>query len=214
MNFRIGIYDLFSRIIPGGFYLLAFEEFARVLGWAKFDWEMLKDIGILPSAGLLIFAYVLGLAMDWLASRWQRIFKKRGVSNSAFERFKQLHADRWIIDFEDKDWPILRAYIYIHDPVVGEETDRFNALSVMLRNLSLGLALLTVSVMIQFVNMNDSRILILAAMLLFFSYQVAIQSRNQRYWFYSYILEVIVAYRLNLEERIKLVKTSSKKKQL
>ena len=142
MNIRLGIYDFFSRIVPGGFYLIAFVEFSKALGWIKFDWGILKDIGILPSAGLLIFSYVIATAMDQLGIMWQRIFRKRGVSNSSpFERFKQLHADRWIVDFEDKDWPILRAYIYIHNPAVGEEIERFNALNIMFRNLSLGLAL-------------------------------------------------------------------------
>jgi hypothetical protein len=213
MNIRLGVYDLFSRIVPGGFYLLAFSEFARVLGWVQFDWKIMKDLGILLSAAFLIIAYVTAAAMDGLASIWQRIFKKPETRNAPFERVKQLHVDHWAIDFEDKDWPILRAYIYIHNPAVGEEIERFNALNIMFRNLSLGLVLLSVVEIIQFVNTNDWRILVLAATLLFFSYQLALRARNNRDWFYNYILEVIIAYRLNLEERVKPVKTSSKRKQ-
>jgi hypothetical protein len=212
MNIRLGVYDLFSRIVPGGFYLLAFSEFARVLGWFKFDWNILKDLGILLSAIFLIIAYVIATAMDGLGSIWQRILKKPETRNAPFERVKKLHVDHWIIDFEDKDWPVLRAYIYIHNPSVGEEIERFNALNIMFRNLSLGLAMLSIVEIIQFVNTNDLRILVLAAVLLFFSYQVAIRARNNRDWFYSYILEVMIAYRLNLEEHVKPVKTSSKRK--
>jgi hypothetical protein len=212
MNFRLGVYDLFSRIVPGGFYLFVFGEFTRVLGWIKFDWRALQDIGILASLGLLIIAYVLGTAMDQLGFLWHLVFRKRGSSTRALERFKQLHSDHWIIDFEDKDWPILRAYVYIHNPAIAEEIDRFNALSIMLRNISFGLVLLTISKAIQFINGGDWRFLLLAVVLLYFSYQVAIQAKNQRAWFYGYIFEVILAYRLNLEERLKPVKRTVQRK--
>jgi hypothetical protein len=212
MNIRLGVYDLFSRIVPGGFYLLAIYEFARNLGWISFDWRTLKDIGFLPSAVLLIMAYVTAAAMDGLGSLWQQIFTNRKIKISPFERFKQLHANHWTIDFEDKDWPILRAYIYIHNPAVGEEIDRFNALNVMFRNLSLGIALLGISEVIQFAQTNDLRMLMLTALLFFFSYQVAIRARNNRDWFYNYMLEAIIAYRLELEKHVKPVRSSAKGK--
>jgi hypothetical protein len=214
MNLRLGIYDLFSRIVPGGFYLLAFVEFARVFGWLELDWRTVNDIGLLLSLGLLGTAYTLGFAMDRLGYFWHLIFRKRGLSNRALERFKQLHQDKWVINFEDKDFPVLRAYIYIRNPSVAEEIDRFNALSIMLRNLSFGLALFTVSEVIRFLNTNDWRFLLLALLLLFFSYQVAIHARNQRTWFYSNILEVITAYRLDLEEQVKPVKPRKKTRQV
>jgi len=212
MNIRLGVFDLFSRIVPGGFYLFVFGEFARVTGWVKFDWVVLQNIGVLPSLGLIIIAYILGTAMDHLGYLWHRIFRKRGSSDRALERFKELYGDRWEIDFEDKDWHILRAYIYIHNPSVAEEIDRFNAVSIMLRNLSLGLTLLAVNEVIQFISTSDWKFLILVVVLLYFSVQVAIQARNQRAWFYTNIFEVSLAYQLNLEERLKPMKTSTRKK--
>ena len=212
MNIRLGVYEIFSRVVPGGFYLFALVELANVLGWIQLDWTMLKDIGLLLSLGLFVLAYVLGSAMDQLGQVWHLIFKKRGSSNRALERFKQLYEDTWSIDIEDKDFPIIRAYIYVHNPVVAEEIDRFNAVSIMLRNLSFGLALFTISEVIRYLNSADWRFLLLAFVLLYFSYQVAVQARNQRSWFYSSILQAIMAYRVNLEERVKPVKQRMKRK--
>ena len=211
MSFRLGVYDLFSRIAPGGFYLLAFAEFAKVMGWIKYDLETLKDIGILPSLVLLLVAYILGAGMDRIGSQWHRIFKKRGASNRALARFKELHSDHLNFEFKDKDWLILRSYIYIHNPVVAEEIDRFNALAIMERNLSLGLVLLAIDEIIQFINTNNWMFLIFTALLVFLSYQIAIQARNQRDMFYEGVFATIVAYRLDLEDRVKSVKTSKRK---
>src|SRR5688572_5709512 len=120
MNFRLGVYDLFSRIVPGSVYLIAFGEFARALGWIKIDLGLFKDVGILPSLVLLLIAYLVGSAMERVGAAWRHIFRKRGVSARALESFKQKHADQWVIDFEDKDWSKLRAYVYIHNPYIAE----------------------------------------------------------------------------------------------
>ena len=212
MNFRLGVYDLFSRIVPGGVYLVAVGEFARVLGWIKIDLGLLKDIGILPSLVLLLITYLVGSAMERVGAAWRHIFRKRGINARALESFKQKHADRWVIDFKDKDWAILRAYVYIHNPSVAEEADRFNALSIMLKNVSFGLAILIVDVVIEFINTNNYLFLALAGVFLLLSYQLVIRSSTQSDWFYSYIYETILAYRLNLEERVKPTRVSVKGK--
>ncbi len=212
MNIRLGLYDIFSIIIPGGFYLITIAEFARLVGWINFDWQSLQDIGILPLLGLVSVAYIIGSATDRIGSQWHRVFKKRGASNRALDNFKALHSDRWRIDFDDKDWPIARTYIYIHNPGVADDADRFNAISIMLRNISLGLFLLALIEIIQFANTGNWAFIALIIFLLFLSYQTAIRARTLREWFYSSIFEAIIAYRLNLEERIKPVKTAAKRK--
>jgi hypothetical protein len=212
MNIRLGIYDIFSTIIPGGLYLVVIAEFTRLAGWMRFDWLSLQDAGILPSLGLVSVAYIIGAATDRIGSQWHRIFKKRGASNRVLDRFKELHSDHWIIDFDDKDWAILRTYIYIHNPNVADDADRFNALSIMLRNISLGFFLLALIEIIQLVTARNWAIVALITLLLFLSYQTAIRARTLRYWYYSSVLEAILAYRINLEERIKPVKASPKKK--
>jgi hypothetical protein len=212
MNIGLGAYDIFSRIVPGGFYLIAFGETARVLGWIKVDINNLKDVGLLPSVILLLMAYVVGSAMERVGAAWSRFFGKSGTSTRVLESIKQKYADRWTIEFDDKDWSVLRSYIYLHNPSVAADADKFNALSIMLFNLSFGLAILGMCEVIQYVNTMNLLFLLLSAFLLFLSYQVATRAKRQSEWFYSYIFEAILAYRLNLEERIKPVKTKVNRK--
>lgn len=203
MNIRLGIYDIFSRIVPGGVYLLVFLHLAVVLGLIVVDWNVLAEIGLIPSLGLVVVCYVLGSAMDALGAAWHRIFKKRGMSDRVLAEFKAKHADHWKFDFEDKDLPILRAYIGIHHLDVAGDIDRNNALCIMLRNISLGLVIFAVTELFQFVKSLDWLHVLFAVLLIFFSYQTAIKGRTLREWFYSGIFETIIAYRLNLEERVK-----------
>jgi len=211
MNLRLGIYDIFSRIIPGGVYLFATLEFARVLGWLKIDWASSLELKILPSLGLTIMAYVVGTAMDRIGSTWYSLFN-RGMSDRVLDEFKREHKNHWVLDFDDKDWPILRAYIYIHNLNAGDEIDRHNALCIMLRNISLGLVFLAVSQIMQFVITRNWLLLVLVTALILLSYQLAVQARFMREWFYRSIYETIIAYRLKVEEIVKPAKSSAKVK--
>jgi len=206
MSSRLGIYDIFSRIVPGGFYLGAFVEFGRVLNLINFNWATLKDLGVVPSLGLALIAFVIGTVMDRMGFAWQRLFR---LNKSVLDEFKNEHKD-WQIQFQDKDWAILRAYVYIHNLNVGDEIDRHNALSIMLRNISLGLALLAVCQAIQLIKTDDWIFGILVALLMFFSYQTGIQARYMRDWFYRSIFETIIAYQLKLDDRVKPLETRKK----
>jgi hypothetical protein len=203
MNIRLGIYDIFSKIVPGSFYMLAILQLTVVLGLIKFDWTLLKDIGIIPSIGLAIVAYIFGSALHPFGSAWLRIFRKRGKREQILQEFKDKHSDRWIFDFEDSDFSTLRAYVGIHNPDMAGDIERDNALCIMLRDISFGIVILAICEIIQFVNTLDWVHVISLLFLLFLSYQTAIRARNLRDLFNRNILETIIAYRLNLEERVK-----------
>ena len=211
MNVGLGVYDIFSRIVPGGFYLLVFYWLAVALGWVKLDPTALNEIGIVPSIGLVVLAYILGTGMGRIGSAWHHIFKKRGLSSRVLEKFREENKD-WEFIFKDKDWPILRAYIRLHNPDIANVIDRNNALSIMLRNISLGLVFLAIAEAIQFVNTMNWIHVLLVVLFLFFSYQIAIQARDLQDWFYHGIFQTIIAYRLDLEEWVKPVKASPKRR--
>ena len=50
MTSRLGIYDIFGRIVPGGFYLGTFVQLGIILDLIEFDWGKLIDIGVLASS--------------------------------------------------------------------------------------------------------------------------------------------------------------------
>lgn len=200
MSSRLGIYDIFARIVPGGLYLASLVEFARVLNLIRFDWgTALNKLEVVPSIGLAIIAFILGSALDAISVRWHALFR---LPSKGLEAFKREHKD-WKIEFQDKDWAILRAYVYTKDLNVADQIERHNALSIMMRNISLGLALLSVTELIQLIKTMDLRYSILVVTLMFLSYQAAIQARNMNDWFYRSIYETIIAYRLDLEDMVK-----------
>ena len=212
MNIQLGIYDIFSRIFPGAFYLFAFIEFARVMNLIKFDWMTLKDVGLLPLLGLALTAYIVGVGMDRIGSAWHQLFKKDRASQEIIREFKEEHKSQWSLTFEDVDWPILRAYLYVHNPDVANEIDRHNALCLMLQNLSLGLVLIAVSEGIQFATTMNWIFLIVVAALIFLSYQMVIQAGTWKEWFYRSIFEAIISYQVNLKQAVKPVRSTATQK--
>ena len=212
MNIQLGIYDIFSRIFPGAFYLFAFIEFARVMNLIKFDWMTLKDVGPLPLLGLALIAYIVGVGMDRIGSAWHQLFKKDRASQEIIREFKEEHKNQWSLTFEDVDWPILRAYLYVHNPDVANEIDRHNALCLMLQNLSLGLVLIAVSEGIQFATTMNWVFLIVVAALIFLSYQMVIQAGTWKEWFYRSIFEAIISYQVNLKQAVKPVRSTATQK--
>ena len=207
MNIRLGVYEIFSRIVPGAFYLIVFCRFAIVMNWIEFDPAFLSNIGIVPSLGLLLVAYVFGAGMNRLGDAWHQIFRKRDRNDSVVDEFKKEHPD-WKLDFKHKDWAIMRAYIRMHSPEVANLIDTNNALSIMLRNISLGLALLSLCEIVQIVNSGIWTYALLVVLFVFLSYQTGLQARDLHDWFYQAILQTIVAYRLDLADRVKPVKSS------
>jgi hypothetical protein len=210
MNVRLGIYEIFSRIVPGGFYIAAISQFLVVVGLVKFDWQMLNNISILSSIGLVIIAYILGEAFDRFSVVWFRVFKKRGFSGRVLAEFRQSHQDRWNLDISDSEWPVMLAYIRTKSLDLASEIERHNALSIMLRNVSLGLLLMTISSVIQFFLVRTLSNFLLAVVLFLLSILIGRESVKFRRWFYESIFQTTLAYRIDLEKSIKPIKPPSK----
>jgi hypothetical protein len=211
MNIRLGVYDVFSRTVSGGFYTAVFVQFLIVAFDFTFDWKALNELKIIPGLILILIAYILGTAIDPIASKWHRLFKKRGMSDRVLNDFKEKHAE-WSFDFQDKDWSVLRAYIGIHDLELAGDIDRNNALAIMLRNISFGFMISTLIQIYSSVIVKDLTQFAIAILLAFLSYQIGIRARELRKWFYESIFETILAYQLDLNEKVKLVKTAPRGK--
>jgi hypothetical protein len=212
MNVRLGIYEIFSRIVPGGFYIAAIYQFLTVLGLAKFDWQMLNNISIISSIGLVIIAYILGEAFDRFSVLWFRVFKKRGFSGRVLAEFRQNHQRRWNLDISDDEWPVMLAYIRTKSLDLASEIERHNALSIMLRNVSLGLLLMTISSVIQFFLVRNVSNFLLIIVLLLLSILIGREAVKFRRWFYESIFQTTLAYRFDLENKVKPVQPAPKQR--
>ena len=210
MNMRLGIYEIFSRIVPGGFYLVAIVQFLIAVGLVKIDWQTINNVSLIVSLGLIVACYILGEAFDRIALVWFRMFKKPGFSARSFAEFKKNHQDRWKIDFKENDWPILLAFIRTKNLELAGEIERHNALSIMLRNVSVGLLLMAINSLIELFISRNIIYMGIALILLVVSILIIYESMKFRGWFYSGIYETVIAYRINLEDSIKPVRNSSR----
>lgn len=202
MNLRLGIYEIFTRIVPGGLYIVAVAQFLSILGIVTRGWEVIDDLSLAASIGLVVVAYILGGAFDVFSLAFFHLFKKRGFSNQILTEFKTNHADRWRIDFNDNDLPILFALIRTKNLELAGEMDRHNAVSIMLRNVSLGLLLMAINGLIQFF-IDWSTISVFGSIsMLMLSLLMIRESIKFRGYFYKGVYETILAYRVDLETAI------------
>jgi hypothetical protein len=202
MNIRLGIYEIFSRIVPGGLYIAAIAQFASILGLVTLNLSIINNLSIITSTALIVIAYILGGAFDIFSLAWFQVFRKPGLSSRLFAEFKKSHDDEWMINFQDKDWRSILAYIRTRDIELAGEIDRQNAVSIMLRNVSVGLLLFAVNSLIQFVLTRNSISIYVCVAMLALSLLIIRESVKFREWFYRDIFETILAYRINLEEAI------------
>lgn len=211
MNLRLGIYEVFSRIVPGGLYIVAVAQFLSILGVVTLDLQAFNNLSLAASIGLVVVAYILGGAFDIFSLALFRLFKKKGFSERALTQFKKNYEDRWQIDFKDHDHLVLLAFIRTKNLELAGELDRHNALSIMLRNVSLGLLLLAANSLIQFlVSRNPINVFISLSMLVL-SMLIIRESIKFREYFLNGIYETILAYRIDLEMAIKPVRPAGRR---
>jgi hypothetical protein len=209
MNIRLGLYEIFSRIVPGGVYIVAIGQLLTILGLVKVDLQILNSLSFIASLALIVIAYILGGALDNLALILYRLFNRPGFSARTFAEFKKKHQDRWVIDFEDDDWKVLLAYIRTKNLELASEIDRHNAISIMSRNIGSGLILIAGNILVQFLISHNSINLFLCATILILATLIFREAIKFRAWFYDGIYETVLAYRIDLEQSIRPVKTPS-----
>ena len=211
MNIQLSIYEIFSTIIPGMIYLVAFGELLRVTKIVPWDWQLLSNLSFTSSLGLLVVAYLLGIAFNRLGIFWKGIFKTENQSLEALTRFKQRHKDQWIVDIGDKDWNILLAYIRSRSIDLAREIERHLAASIMLRNVSLGLFLISLISVGESYFFRNAMLILSGLVWLIFSFMMLRESAKFRRWYYDTILSTMVSYRFDLEKSIKPVVAPLKK---
>lgn len=191
MSIRISIYDFFAYTIPGGLYLFTVIYICTILGIIQIDWLSLD----LPIAQMIVIAglaYITGLIFDPIAKLWYRLFKPENFSDSVLKEFEQLHPSLKI-KFRASDWTILLAQIRRESIDLATEIERSHASHIMLRNISLGLMLLSLVQVMLFVLRSLPVHLILGIIFVLSSVIAGKESVKFAKWFYLGIFESIVA---------------------
>lgn len=207
MNIQLGVYELFSTIVPGCVYLVSVIQILMmtdILKIEKLDATIMADMSFALLILFLIVAYLLGTIFSPFGLLWYKAFKgKKDQSVESLNSLKLRHKDRWLIDFNDADWHVLLAFIRTKNLELGLENERHQASSIMLRNISFGFLILAM------VNFAQSRLdgninsLIVGVSLLIVSLITIRESRKFRRWYYDSVLSSVLAYRVDLEKTIK-----------
>lgn len=206
MNIRLGVYEIFSRIVPGGLYLAAVGQLLHILGLYTFDLQTFNELPLLLSIAILLGAYSIGGAMDRLAIVWFRLFAPRGTHGRIFERIRRQYGGRWHLDFTGEDWNLLLSHIRTRDFELAAEIDRYNAVSIMLRNVSLALTLICLNLLFQSAQTASWTYALLALGLFLTAILLILESKKFREWFYDNIFRTALGYRVEMEELIRPVK--------
>jgi len=204
MSLTIGIYDLFAYTIPGLFYLVVMYASLRQFGIVQLGISNIPDI---PSGlGLLVFilvvvaAHLLGHLLDIFAHWFVfRLFKPFKYSERVLENMKATHSNVGIC-FEPKDWGLLFSMLRQRSQEHAQLIDSFEANSIMLRNISLGLFLLVLLQIDSLITSFNPLSLILAIGLFVLSIVARKRSHMFHAWFLTDIFESSLDYGKNVNE--------------
>jgi hypothetical protein len=139
MPFSLGLYDLFTNIVPGFLYLYIIVEFLQSLGWKTMDLTQVDTLGELLAA--TIIAYILGSIIGSITyNYWYKVFYKTHSPQDALTKIRETYPDI-PMDFKPDDNDLVFAVIRHHEQLLVEKMETARVNSIMLRSLSLGLFL-------------------------------------------------------------------------
>lgn len=196
MSVRIGVYDFFAYTIPGVLYLGIILFALAIFGVVPLTWNSLNDVSFAGLIFLVGAGYALGMLLDVIAEQWSYLFRKRKTPYLMLEKFAHLHQSIQC-NFSANDWILLLASIRQASPESAVDAEQHNAISIMLRNLSLAFLLLAIVFLLYFVVVAGNYWNIGFALLcLIASYLAIRRSTMRREWFYESVYQAMAALNL------------------
>jgi hypothetical protein len=180
VTIAVGIFDLFTYLIPGSLYLTLFGYTAT-----RLDWIDPAAVGRTPLVLLLIAAVLLSYLLGYLAyplgQTADRLLPRRHPRHprEEFVRRNPAARDR---DFVHADLFLLASALQVHDKDIAHTIDRMRATGLMLRNSAPSLALAFPATLLE-LFLGPSPVLSATAAILLSAGAIAliIQSRRLRH---------------------------------
>ena len=191
MSIKLGIYDFFAYMIPGGIGIAAIlfvlvNHFGLVI-----DYAQLSAAYVLPFA---ILAYVFGYVLDSFTGKvWLKFFRPKNFFEMVINEFNARNPQIEVSP-RDMDWSIVFAYIRKQSVEMADYIDTINAQSKMLANSSFGVFIFSVIFLVDFfISKYQLSNLLLSATCLFIAISLANESVKFRSWFYESVFQSYVA---------------------
>jgi len=108
MSIKLGIYDFFSYLIPGGIITAAFFFVLNKHLALAVDFGSLSIIEFLVLGTL---AYLVGFATDFIAGKtWYKLFRRKDLFEFTMTNFNKRHPSFEVL-FQEMDWYIPFSFI-------------------------------------------------------------------------------------------------------
>lgn len=148
MSVRLGVYDLFAYMVPGGFYVSIFLYIMQRFQLISVDY---KSVATSEWVIFGVLAYVATFIMNPVAGWiWHRLFRPKNLHNKTKKELKERNPGL-ILPIEHMDWYIALAYIRHHNMEAAQDIQQINSLHIMLRNLGLNFTLIFVITIVEFI---------------------------------------------------------------
>jgi hypothetical protein len=206
MSISLGIYDLFSYILPGSVYLFIL---IRALGFL--DEIQRIEFGLAQLFAFFGLAYRVGLLLDPLATKlwYYKFFTSKDLKAKVLDQLK-INNPNIEIDFTEKQQGVLLSKIHSNTKEVSA-IDRYSTLKIMFRNVSFGLLLLSIVQLILFFLHQFGIIdLVISAISIIFSILAGIEARKFDQWATLRIFETFISLAIEPASLVK-VKMSKRK---
>lgn len=198
MSIRIGVYDFFAYTIPGGFYLANILYFVIVFNIVNANFQTINDISFTTGIIIAIVAYVAGVIINPITKRWHRLLKAKNLAGVALEELKEKRNYSHIA-FQAQDWPVLLAYVRQGNSESTAAIEQNNSIHIMLRGVSLSLAIFAIIQVFEFVFVRQQIVLIVSIIILLaLSLLASQESKKFSRWFYLSIYEAAIASNLDV----------------
>jgi hypothetical protein len=203
MNLNLGLYDIFSNIVPGFIYLLVLYEFSKI---TKFQMPLHQmPEGLSLAVVLTLTAYILGHLLNTISYHyWYRRFEsysttRRRVMEGLKRDFPELK-----IGFNPDDAEMLLAIIQHNNFNISETFERLRANGIMMRNLSLGFMMLSITTAISLLqNWFQYQYLVYIIGWMCCSGLSLRKAKDFTRWFFRDIFREALNYGSNLSEVLK-----------
>lgn len=198
---RLGIFDLFSYMLPGSIYLSAIITALSI--WPSGIKIPISELNASVLVVLVAASYLIGMLVSPLRwTPWDLLFPYPDL-NTILEKLGRTYPEV-TLNMRPDQWPVLQAKIAFKDREFSLAVDKLRATHIMLRSVSLALCVFGVLALAYTVGHLESIISWVGAVVAFGASALAAKgSRMFSSWTYHYTFELMIASVVESEDFVK-----------
>ncbi len=152
---RLGLFDLFSYIIPGIAIIIFMGLALNVVDIVQLQ-ALVSGLTLVSSIAYIFLGYVVGFITEGLAIRYVSLIldRMRGdLGNRVFTKFSEIHPEAKVKNF---DINYIYSFVAVNSPDSIEKADTFFALGSLARNLSFAFLLFGATSLVRYIILGNT----------------------------------------------------------